>query len=151
MSAASTPETVNTDGGKATPAAWRTLFPKLAVILCFLHGFLKIRDRGRQAFAPHRKVWEVYRATSAQAFCEAMESFRQWCTARWQSGPIHEALEKLSGLTEEDVLSSSHPGCHRTSNAVDRPMNALDRLLYAHRTLHGHLDTAELQLGAGRC
>jgi hypothetical protein len=146
VSAAYTPETVNTDGWKATQAAWRTLFPKLAVILCFLHGFLKIRDRGRKAFELHRKVWEVYRATSAQAFREAMESFRQWCTARWQSGPIHEALEKLWGHTEEYVLSYSHPGCHRTSNSVDRPMNALYRLLYAHRTLHGHLDTAELRL-----
>jgi hypothetical protein len=140
------PETVNTDGWKATQAAWRTLFPKVAVILCFLHGFLKIRDRCRKAFELHGKVWEVYRATSAQAFREAMGSFRQWCAARWQSGPLHEALEKLWGRTEEYVLSYSHPGCSRTSNPVDRPMNALYRVLYANRTLHGHLDTAESRL-----
>ena len=80
------------------------MFPKIALILCFLHGFLKIRDRGRKAVELHRKVWEVYRATSAQAFREAMESFRQWCMARVWSGPIHEALEKLWGHTEEYVL-----------------------------------------------
>ena len=146
VSAEYTPETVNTDGWKATQAAWRTLFPKIALILCFLHGFLKIRDRGRKAVELHRKVWEVYRATSAQAFREAMESFRQWCMARVWSGPIHEALEKHWGHTEEYVLGSCQPGCHRTSNQVDRPMNALYRLLYGDRTLHGHLDMAESRL-----
>jgi hypothetical protein len=146
VSATYTPETVNTDGWKATQAAWRTLFPTIAVILCFLHGFLKIRDRGRKAVELHGKVWEVYRATSAQAFREAMASFRQWCVARVWSGPIREALEKLWGHTEEYALSYSHPGCHRTSNQVDRPMNVLYRSLYGDRTLHGHLDTAESRL-----
>lgn len=40
-----TPETVNPDGWSATQGAWRTLFPSITVILCFLHAFLKIRDR----------------------------------------------------------------------------------------------------------
>jgi hypothetical protein len=140
------PETVNTDGWKATQAAWRTLFPKVTVILCFLHGFLKIRDRGRKAVELHRQVWEVYRAASVQAFRAAMEAFRQWCVAREWSGPLREALEKLWDHTEEYVLGYHHPGCHRTSNSVDRPMNALKRLLYADRMLHGHLATAESRL-----
>jgi hypothetical protein len=146
MSAAYAPETVNTDGWKATQAAWRTLFSEVVLILCFLHGFLKIRDRCRKAFELHQKVWEVYQATSAHAFREAMESFRQWCAARVWSGPIQEVLDKLWSRTEEYVLSYRHPRCHRTSNAVDRPMHALNRLLYAHRTLHGHLETAESRL-----
>ena len=146
VSADYAPETVNTDGWKATQAAWRTLFPKVVLILCFLHGFLKIRDRCRKAFELHGKIWEVYQAANAPAFREAMESFRQWCAARCWSGPIQEALEKLWSRTEEYVRSYSHPGCHRTSNQVDRPMNALYRLLYANRTLHGHLETAESRL-----
>ena len=146
VSAEYAPETVNTDGWKATQAAWRTLFPKVIMILCFLHGSLKIRDRCRKAFELHQKVWEVYQATSAQGFRVAMESFRQWCAARVWSGPIQEALETLWSRTEEYVRSYSHPRCHRTSNSVDRPMNALYRLLYANRTLHGHLETAESRL-----
>ena len=43
------PETVNTDGWAATRNAFQTLFPLIAVVLCFLHGFLKIRDRCRKA------------------------------------------------------------------------------------------------------
>jgi hypothetical protein len=146
VSAAYTPATVNTDGWKPTQAAWRTLFPTVAVILCILHGFLKIRDRCRKAVELHRQAWEVYRAATAPGFRAAMEAFRQWCAARVWSGPIGEALEKLWGHTEEYALSYSHPGCHRTSNAVDRPMNALYRSLYADRTLHGHLETAECRL-----
>ena len=103
VSAEYAPETVNTDGWKATQAAWRTLFPKVALILCFLHGFLKIRDRCRKAFELHGKIWEVYQAASAQAFRDKMESLRQWCEARWKSGPIREALEKLWSRTEEYV------------------------------------------------
>jgi hypothetical protein len=146
VSAAYAPATVNTDGWKATQAAWRTLYPKVVLILCFLHGFLKVRDRCRKAVALHGKIWEVYQTATAAGFRAAMESFRQWCAARTWSGPIQEALEKLWSRTEEYVRSYSHPGCHRTSNQVDRPMNALYRLLYADRTLHGHLETAELRL-----
>src|SRR5436309_10503846 len=40
------PATVNTDGWKGTRAAWKALFPTVALLLCFWHGWLKIRDRG---------------------------------------------------------------------------------------------------------
>ena len=39
------PETVNTDGWPATQADWRELFQGVTLILCFLHAFLKIRER----------------------------------------------------------------------------------------------------------
>ena len=42
------PQTANTDGWKATRAAFAGLFPTVVLILCFLHGFLKIRDRCRR-------------------------------------------------------------------------------------------------------
>ena len=55
------PETVNTDGWAATRNAFQTLFSLITVVLCFLHGFLKIRDRCRKARELHRRVWDVYR------------------------------------------------------------------------------------------
>ena len=42
-------------------------------------------------------------------------------------------LHKLAHKTEAYAVAYEHPGCHRTSNAVDRPMNRLCRLLYAGR------------------
>ncbi len=72
------PQTVNTDGWFATRNAFRTLFPSIALVLCFLHGFLKIRDRCRQALELHKRVWEVYRAATADEFRERMAAFRAW-------------------------------------------------------------------------
>ena len=41
------PKTVNTDGWKGTQAAWKALFPQVVILLCFLHAWLKIRDRAK--------------------------------------------------------------------------------------------------------
>ena len=45
------PESVNTDGWPATQGAWKALFADIPVILCFLHAFLKVRDRATKALA----------------------------------------------------------------------------------------------------
>jgi hypothetical protein len=37
-------------------------------VLCFLHGFLKIRDRCRKARELHRRIWDVYRAATVEEF-----------------------------------------------------------------------------------
>ena len=57
-----------------------------------------------------------------------------------------EMLTKLWNKTESYAVAYEHPGCHRTSNAVDRPMNRLCRLMYASRGLHGHQSSSELRL-----
>jgi hypothetical protein len=140
------PETVNADGWAATRNAFLSLFPSIAVILCFLHGFLKIRDRCRKARELHRRVWEVYRAATAEEFRRLMGEFRQWCGDRTWTAPVREMLEKLVNKTESYAVAYDHPGGHRTSNAVDRPMNRLCRLMYAGRGLHGHQDSSEARL-----
>jgi len=58
-----TPKTVSTDGWAATQAAWTALFSKVVLLLCFLHGWLKIRDRAKHLkglFAEvSPRVWEA--------------------------------------------------------------------------------------------
>ncbi len=140
------PETVNTDGWAATRNAFQGWFPLITVVLCFLHGFLKIRDRCRKAHDLHRRVWEVYRAATAEAFRHRMIELQQWCAAQDWTASVREMLEKLWNKTESYVVAYDHPGCHRTSNAVDRPMNRLCRLMYASRGVHGHRGSSELRL-----
>jgi hypothetical protein len=60
------PKTINTDDWWATQNAFIPLFSTIVPILCFLHGFLKIRDRCRKAYALHQQVWQIYRAETAQ-------------------------------------------------------------------------------------
>ena len=116
------PQTVNTDGWASTQNAFQTLFPLITVVLCFLHGFLKIRDRCRKARELHRRVWDVYRAATAEEFRRLMNEFQQWCATQTWTTSVREMLTKLWNKTESYVLAYDHPGCHRTSNAVDRPM-----------------------------
>lgn len=79
------PETVNTDGWQATQNAWKALFTQITVILCFLHAFLKIRERAKKAFGAlgqdvQRRVWEAYRATSKRAFSQRLRRLREWAS-----------------------------------------------------------------------
>ncbi|WP_231749206.1 hypothetical protein [Tautonia plasticadhaerens] len=120
-----TPATVNTDGWAATRNAFLALFPAIAVVLCFLHGFLKVRDRCRKARELHRRVWDVYRAATAEEFRRLMGELRQWCGTQAWTAAVCEMLEKLWGKMEAYAMADDDPGCHRTSNAVDRPMNRL--------------------------
>ena len=116
------------------------------MILCFLHGFLKIRDRSRRDHKLHRRVWDIYRAASAEEFRRLMSHFQQWCgNQTWKTG-VGPMLAKLGKRTEDYVVAYDHPGCRRTSNMVDRPMNRLCRLMYAGRGLHGHHRSSELRL-----
>jgi hypothetical protein len=142
----SAPETVNLDGWAATRNAFLSLFPAIAAVPCFLHGFLKVRDRCRKARDLHRRVWEVYRAATAEEFRRRMGEFQGWCVERTWTGPVGEMPGKLWARTGSYVVAYDHPGCHRTSNAVDRPMNRLCRLMCAGRGLHGHQGSSELRL-----
>lgn len=140
------PRTVNADGWASTRNAFLALFPTIAVILCFLHGFLKVRDRCRKAHDLHGRIWETFRAATAEEFRRLTTDLRAWCDERTWTGPTREMLAKLWNKTDAYAAAYDHPGCHRTSNAVDRPMNRLCRLMYAGRGLHGHQGSSELRL-----
>jgi hypothetical protein len=82
------PETVNTDGWAATQGAWKRLFPNIAVILCFLHAFLKIRDRATNALGEDfeelsRRVWEAYRAEGKARLSKSAVTLKQALPGLW--------------------------------------------------------------------
>lgn len=133
-----TPHTVNTDGWFATQNTFQALFPTIAVVLCFLHGFLKVRDRCRKAHELHQRIWDVYRAATAVEFQTQMTAFLAWFDPGAWPATVRDMVAKLWQRAAEYEVAYAHPGCHRTSNLVDRLMNRLARLLYAGRGLHGH-------------
>ncbi len=146
------PKTVNTDGWSATQAAWQALFPGVVVILCFLHAFLKIRDRAKRLTAVFpevaQKVWDAYHQDSAVAFIDKVTVLQLWaersCNQLNQS--VLNAIHKLCRNAYRFSPAYNHPGCHRTSNMLDRHLDALDRYLYGLKYFHGHLASAELSL-----
>jgi hypothetical protein len=140
------PETVNTDGWWATSNAFQAIFPTITTILCFLHGFLKVRDRCRKDHDLHSRIWDIYRATNIRMFDNRMKSFRKWFEGQQWSAPVKEMAAKLWKRAKQYRVAYQHPHCYRTSNQVDRPMNRLTRLMYAGRGLHGNLSSSERRL-----
>ena len=92
------PETVNTDGWTATQRAWLSLFPLIVIIECFLHAFLKIRERGRHLKdvfnQVSKRVWDVYRSEDAASFRSKAADLRQWAEKN-VTGYVLEAVLKL--------------------------------------------------------
>jgi hypothetical protein len=132
------PKTVNVDGWGFTQRAWQTLFQTVALIRCFLHGFLRIRERCNKEHAWHERVWDVYRAATSDEFHTRMATFRKWVEKTPMSDAVREVMTKFWKRSDEYAQAYDHPGCCRTSNLVDRLMNRMYRQLYDHRGLHGH-------------
>jgi len=146
------PQSVNTDGWLATQKAWRALFASIVVIECFLHAFLKIRNRCKRRFKSlfdhiQQQVWDIYRATDPQAFREQAADFLTWAQQHL-SGTALEAVEKLCAKTDIFVLAFDYPDAYRTSNMIDRHMEPMARWLHSARFFHGHWHSAELQTRA---
>ena len=141
------PETVNTDGWPATQAAWRALFQGVTLILCFLHAFLKIRERAvhlKETFAElSQRVWEAYHASDARSFSQRLRRLREWAKTHVDKEVVREKVVALCDKRGAFVKAYAHPGCHRTSNPVDRLLRRLDYHLYCAQHLHGSTEAAE--------
>lgn len=134
------PRTVNADGWAATQAAWSALFPLVVVIRCFLHGWLAIRCRGKlkEGFRElSRKVWDAYRAPDRRAFAQRLRRLREWAAGHVGAAWVREKVAKLCSRSGEYGEAYRHPGCHRTSNMLDRVMRSMNRYLEDGQHLHG--------------
>lgn len=134
------PRTVSVDGWASTHQAWLALFPLVAPLRCFLHGWLNIRSRGKlsESFAElSSRVWESYRAPSRRAFAQRLRRLRDRARRQQVSAWLLEQVEKLCGRSKEYAEAYSHPGGHRTSNMLDRVMRSMNRYFHDGQHLHG--------------
>jgi len=146
------PETVNTDGWQATMNAWRSLFPSICLIRCFLHAVLGIRNAATTAtMAWYRRiierVWEVYGATTKRQFSQRLRRLHEW-GKRLHESALKTALLKLCQKKAGFLPAYDFPTCLRTSNMVDRLMRGMDTYLVAHQGFHGTLASAEYGIRA---
>ncbi len=148
-----TPHTVNTDGWPATQGAWKALFPHITVILCFLHAFLKIRDRATKALHEcfelvQTRVWEAYHAPSKRAFSQRLRRLREWAKTTLPDSVMKAHTLDLCDKREQFSRSYDHHEAHRTSNMVDRLMKFLDRACFHGQYFHGTFEAAENRVRA---
>jgi hypothetical protein len=138
-----------TDGFQATREAWRRLFPQLTLVLCYLHSILKITERCRGALRRQvlDRVWGVYQAVTKRQFSQRLRRLAEW-TGVALDGAVAEMVHKLCLHRADFTPAYDCPLAARTTNAVDRVHNHLDRVLYAMRYCHGQTASARLAVRA---
>ena len=140
------PQTVNADGWAATRAAWRSLFELIVVVRCFLHGWLNVRDRGKHLkelfWDLGEKVWSAFRAENRRGMAQRLRRLREWARGKL-TGPVREQVMKLCDRSKEYGETYDHPGCHRTSNMLDRVMRSMNRYFEDGQHLHGSKEAAD--------
>jgi hypothetical protein len=146
------PETVNTDGWQATMNAWKTLFPQICVIQCFLHAVLGLKQVATKASQSlYQQIadlaWQVYHATTKRSFAQRLRRLREWGTSLPVS-PLKGKLLKLCAKKAGFLPAYDFPTSLRTSNMIDRLMQGLDKYLFAKSYFHGTLASAERSIRA---
>jgi hypothetical protein len=143
-----TPKTVNTDGWSATQSAWKTLFPRIAVIQCFLHAFLKIRNRAKHLgdlfWTIGEKVWGAYHAPNRRSFSQRIRSLKHWAANTLTAGPAKDKVLDLCKKRNRWSVAYNYPTAHRTSNMLDRLMRFMDRYFFDGQHLHGSHEASNL-------
>jgi hypothetical protein len=145
------PKTVSVDGWAATQQAWLALFPLVALLRCFLHGWLNIRSRGKlsEAFsALSEKVWDAYHAPNRRSFGQRLRRLWEWARGQGLAGWLLEQVQKLCSRSEEYGKAYHHPGGHRTSNMLDRVMRSMNRYFDDGQHLHGGEQAGERHVRA---
>ena len=148
-----TPDTVNTDGWAATQNAWKHWFPGIAVILCFLHAFIKIRDRATKALMDPfneaaNQVWEAYEATSKASFSQRLRRLQEWAEKHAPDSAMKTHILDLCAKRDRFSKSYTYPHAHRTSNMVDRLMKFFDRACFDSQYFHGTLASGQQRVRA---
>lgn len=144
LAPAYTPKTVNTDGWAATQNAWRALFPKSFLIECFLHAFLKVRERAlkclQAVYTPAANhLWHCYRATTKRQMAQRVRRLAEWTTAHVPDSPMKEHLIKFCEKKQRWLAHLDFPHAHRTSSMLDRLMKLMERHAMHAQMFHSSL------------
>ena len=145
------PSTVNTDGWQATINTWQVIFPTIVIICCFLHVFIKIRDRGRKKYKEifnevASKFWDCYEASTKRSFCQRVRRLYEWGEKTNIPSVMLKPIQKMRENINRYSIAYDFMGAHRTSNLIDRLMQRMDRHIFNIQYFHGKIDSAELNI-----
>ena len=140
------PNTVNTDGWWATQNAWQNLYPMIKVIECFLHAFLKVRDRATKKLKDHfeiaaDKIWDCYRALSKPSLAQQIRRLREWTVANVADCPMKQNILKLCKKKKRWMEQLDFPHAHKTSIMMDRLMRAMNRHAFNSQMFHASISS----------
>jgi hypothetical protein len=135
------PKTVNTDGWTATGNAFKNLFPCITIILCFLHALLGIKNVATKKTAElflqiKEKAWNIYKSKDKHTFAQRVRRLKDWIKD-CEDIKLKEKVMKLCNRKSNFMQSYDFENAYRTSNMIDRTINAMDKYLYLRKYLHG--------------
>lgn len=133
------PESVNTDGWKATKNAWSEICEFTVLVLCFLHSALKIQNLSKKISQQKElmsKVWDCYKAKSFTVLSQRFRRLKEWAAKENLPEKIITKLEEFANKKRDFKPGLDMPKAHRTSNMVDRLMNFQDKALTSAKNLH---------------
>lgn len=138
------PNTVNTDGWFATQNAWKKLFPTICIIECFLHAFLKVRDRATKKLKVYfdvaaTKIWDCYRAESKRQLAQQIRRLKEWAEGTLFDCPMKNNILKLCQKKDRWLKHFDFPTAHKTSNMLDRLMRAMNRHAFNSQMFHASI------------
>jgi len=140
------PKSVGTDGWFATQKAWKSLYEKIQIIECFLHAFLKVRDRATKKLNEYfdiagDKIWECYRAETKQSLGQQIRRLREWVNDKVPNCPMKDNILKLCKKKNKWMKHFDNPDAYRTSNMLDRLMRSMKKHAYNSQMFHGTIES----------
>ena len=147
------PRTVNTDGWWATQNAWRALFKGIFIIECFLHAFIKVRDRATKKLQDSfrlaaDKVWDIYRSESKRQMGQRIRRLAEWVANTLSDSPMKENLIKLCKKKRRWLAHLDFPEAYRTSSQLDRIMRAMERHAINSQMFHATIQSTSMNFRA---
>ncbi len=147
------PKTVNTDGWKATMNAWKSMFPSITLISCFLHIYISIRDRASKKYKEvfrevAKKMWDCYHAQTKASFSQKVRRMKEWCQKKKTPQVISDKIDKLNSNLSSFSVAYNFRNAHRTSNMIDRLMQRMDRYIFSIQGFHGKKSSANRSIRA---
>lgn len=140
------PVSVNTDGWPATQNVWHRLFPQIAVIECFLHAFIKVRDRATKKLESFfdtaaTRIWDCYRAESKGQLAQQLRRLNEWTEQHLPECAMKANILKLCAKKKRWAKHLDVPSAHRTSNMLDRVMRAMSRHAFNSQMFHATINS----------
>lgn len=147
------PHSVNTDGWWATQNVWQKLYPTITVIECFLHAFLKVRDRATKKLQDYfttaaDKIWNTYRALTKKSLAQQIRRLREWAGKDLPNCPMKENILKLCKKKNRWMTHFDLQNAHRTSNMLDRLMRAMKRHAFNSQMFHATISSTSMNFRA---
>ena len=147
------PFTIATDGWTATQNALKFLFDKAKIIECFLHAYIKVRDRATKKLTDFYtiaadKIWTIYRTESKRQMAQQIRRLREWANKKLPDCAMKDNILKLCKKKDKWLAHFDATSAYRTSAHLDRVMKNMERHAINSQMFHSNVPSTSMNFRA---